>query len=163
VLAQAQATRVAEQALAARRIPAQQLLVTPTAFNTVLWRVVAVDGDHYYEGFYSLLDAVPDVVFDRFPRGVALAGELAGDARVQRLSAFAKGFYKLREEAGRVFVTDLRMGQEPRYIFDFAVAQRHSALKALQPPEQLAARIDLARGLPWLWRRMWGEVLPPPR
>jgi inner membrane protein len=55
------------------------------------------------------------------------------------------------------------MGQEPLYIFDFAVAQRHSALEVLQPPEQLVARPDLARGLPWLWRRMWGEVLPAPR
>ena len=163
VLAQAQATRVAEQALAVRGIPAQQLLVTPTPFNTLLWRVVAVDGDHFYEGFYSLLDAVSDVDLDRFPRGVALAGELAGNPQVQRLRAFTKGFYKLREVAGRVFITDLRMGHEPRYIFDFAIAQRHSALKELQPPEQLGARPDLARGLPWLWRRMWGEVLPPPR
>lgn len=163
VIAQAQATRVAEQSLMAQGIPAQLLLVTPTAFNSLLWRVVAVDGEHYHEGFYSLFDAQPQVDFDRFPRGAALANELSGNLHVQRLSAFTKGFYKLREEAGRVFITDLRMGQEPRYIFDFAVAQRHSALKALEPPQQLGARPDLARGLPWLWRRMWGEALPPPR
>lgn len=163
VIAQAQATRVAEQSLMAQGIPAQLLLVTPTAFNSLLWRVVAVDGEHYHEGFYSLFDAQPHVDFDRFPRGAALANELSGIPHVQRLSAFTKGFYKLREEAGRVFITDLRMGQEPRYIFDFAVAQRHSALRALEPPEQLGARPDLARGLPWLWRRMWGEELPPPR
>jgi inner membrane protein len=33
------------------------LLVTPTAFNTVLWRVVAIrDDGSYEEGFYSLFD-----------------------------------------------------------------------------------------------------------
>ncbi len=163
VAAQQQVERVARTSLAAQGIIAEQLLVSPTAFNSLLWRVVAVAGDHYHEGFYSLLDAEPRLAFDRFDRGSALAAELQGVDAVQRIAAFSKGFYKLRQDGDRLLVSDLRMGQEPAYLFTFDVARRHSPAVALATPVQVGLRPDLARGLPWLWRRMWGEPLPPPR
>jgi inner membrane protein len=55
------------------------------------------------------------------------------------------------------------MGQEPAYIFRFAVAERHSPVVPLTRSEQIGARPDLRRGLAWLWRRALGEPLPPPR
>lgn len=161
--AQAHVERVARGALAAQGISAEHVLVTPTAFNSVLWRVVAMDGPHYHEGFYSLLDARPQITFDRFERGTALGPALHPIDGVQRIAAFSKGFYKLHADGGRLFVTDLRMGQEPHYIFTFAVAEQGATPRPLAPAEQLGARPDLRRGLPWLWRRLWGEPLPPPR
>ena len=131
---------------------------------TLLWRVVAVDGEHFHEGFYSLLDAEPRLLFDRFERGAALAKALQGLDAVQRIAAFSKGFYKLQQAGDRVPISDLRMGQEPSYIFSFEVARRQSLAVAVAvvPPIQIGARLDLARGLPWLWRRALGEPLPPP-
>ena len=82
---------------------------------------------------------------------------------MQRIAAFSNGFYKLRQDGARVLISDLRMGQEPSYVFTFAVAERHSAAVPLAMPVQVGARLDLERGLPWLWRRMWGEPLAPPR
>jgi inner membrane protein len=163
VVAQAQIERVARESLAAQGIAAERLLVTPTAFNSVLWRVVAVQGDAYFEGFRSLLDGAPSMDFDRFPRGSALAAELPGNDGLARIAAFSKGFYKLQEDGGRVLLTDLRMGQEPAYIFTFVIARRSSAPVPLAVSEQVGARPDLRRGLPWLWRRALGEALPPPR
>ena len=163
VVAQQQVDAVARQSLAAQGIAAERVLVTPTAFNSLLWRVVAVAGEHYHEGFYSLLDAQPQLSFDRFDRGAALAAELQGVDGVQRIATFSKGFYKLRHDGKLVLMSDLRMGQEPNYIFTFAVAERHSAARPLAVPKQVAARPDIERGLPWLWRRAWGEPLPPPR
>jgi inner membrane protein len=163
VMAQQQVAHIARQSLAAQGINAERLLVTPTAFNTLLWRVVAVDGEHFHEGFYSLLDAEPRLVFDRFDRGAALATELQGLDAVQRIAAFSQGFYKLQQVGEQVLLTDLRMGQEPSYIFSFDVARRQSKAVAVVPPVQIGARLDLARGLPWLWRRALGEPLPPPR
>jgi inner membrane protein len=163
VAAQQQADRVARASLAAQGIAAERVLVTPTAFNSLLWRVVAVAGDGYYEGFYSLLDAEPRIAFDRFDRGTALAAELQGVDGVQRIAAFSKGFYKLHQHGARVLVTDLRMGQEPYYTFSFAVAERRSMPVPLARPERIGSRPDIGRGLPWLWRRALGEPLPPPR
>ena len=161
--AQQQVTQVARTALAQQGIAVEHLLVTPTPFNTVLWRVVAIAGDEYQEGFYSLLDAQPKIEFDRFPRGNALAAELQGIDGVQRLVAFTKGFYKLEQRSSHVLISDLRMGQEPNYSFTFAVAERHSPPVALAKPKQLAVTLDIPRSLDWLWRRALGEQLPPPR
>jgi len=163
IAAQQQVDRIARASLQAQDVTAERVLVTPTVFNSLLWRVVAVDGTHYHEGFYSLLDAEPRMAFDRFDRGMALAGELQGIDGVQRIAAFSKGFYKLHEDAGRMVVSDLRMGQEPAYIFSFAVARWHGSPLPLAKSEQVGRRPDLQRGLPWLWQRLWGRPLPPPR
>jgi inner membrane protein len=161
--AQQQVERLARASLAEQGIAVERLLVTATPFNSVLWRVVAMAGDDYLEGFHSLLDARPRIEFDRFPSGRALADELAGNDGVQRLAAFSQGFYKLEQRGSRLLISDLRMGQEPNYSFSFAVAERHSPPVALDQPEQIAMSLDLPRSLAWLWRRALGEPLPPPR
>jgi inner membrane protein len=163
VAAQSQVERVARASLAAQGLVAERVLVTPTAFNSVAWRVVAMQRDHYLEGFYSLLDDRPTIAFDRFDRGAALEPVVRELDAFRRVAAFSKGFYALREASGRVLLTDLRMGQEPRYIFSFAVAERGSDFKPLTPPLAVGARPDPARLLPWLWRRIGGEATAPPR
>ena len=163
VLAQGHVERVARQSLAVQGVDVEQVLVTPTAFNSVLWRVVVLAGPTYHEGFYSLFDGGRQITFDRFERGTALSSALQDIEGVQRIAAFSKGFYKLHANDTQLLVTDLRMGQEPYYVFTFAVAERNSAAQPLPRPVQLGTRPDVRRGLPWLWRRAWGEPLPPPR
>jgi inner membrane protein len=166
VVAQQIVMRVAENSLALSGITAERLLVTPTAFNTLLWRVVAIEGDSYREGYYSLLDpwgqdATAPILFDTHPRGNALADAARNIEGVQRLRAFTQGFYALRRDNNRLVISDLRMGQEPAYTFAFAVANYQGTLLVpLIPAEQLASRPDLDCALPWLGRRLLGEVLP---
>ena len=66
--------------------------------------------------------------------------------------------------AGRVVLSDLRMGMEPAYTFAFEVA-RVGADGALVPvsPRTVGRRPEIARTLAWMRRRMLGESLPPPR
>lgn len=178
VWAQAQVAGVARVALAAQGIAAERLLVTPTPFNSVLWRVVAMEPARdgrpaaYHEGFRSLLDDGPVMRFDRFDQGLEHRPGLQGMDGVQRIAAFSHGFYKLSLAEGTrpgwtaLRVTDLRMGQEPAYTFSFVVAERPDAAsgwRPVQPSVQVGMRIDLQRGLNWLWRRAAGEDLPPPR
>jgi inner membrane protein len=163
VLAQQHVQQVARETLAAQGIGAERVLVVPTAFNSVLWRVLAVEGAHYHEGFYSLLDKGRQIHFDRFEQGDALAADLRAVPGVQQIRDFSQGFYKLHEAGPRLLVTDLRMGQEPNYTFSFAVAERRSPVAALVPSVQVGSRPDIERALPWLWRRALGEPLPPPR
>jgi inner membrane protein len=164
VVAQQHVRGIAEQALAAQGIAAERVLVTPTAFNTVLWRVVAMTPDGYHEGFRSLLDARPGMRFDRFERGAALRDALAGHPPVERIARFSHGFWAMAEHGGRVAITDLRMGQEPAYVFSFMVAQQQGArLVPLHGTTRVGRRPDLGRGLDWLWRRALGAELEPPR
>jgi inner membrane protein len=163
VVLQAHVERQARAALAAQGLGAQQLLVTPAPFSMLLWRVLAIDGGRYHEGFHGLLDPPGALRFDTFDRGAALEAEASGIEAAERIRRFSKGFYKLHERGGRLVITDLRMGQEPGYTFAFAVARRGSALQPLAVPEVVGARGDPAALLAWLKRRIGGEVIPPPR
>lgn len=163
VLAQQHVADVARQALAAQGITPTHLLVTPAPLNTVLWRVVAVEGGRYHEGFYSLFDDDGRIGFDAFGRGDDLAAEVRHLDGVQRVMAFSKGLWKVDEVGGRVRISDLRMGLEPTYTFTFAVAERHSVPVPLQPAQHEGGRIDVRRWLAWLWPRLLGQPLPPPR
>ena len=162
-LAQAQVRQLALTSLAQQGIAAEQVLVTPTPFNTLLWRVVALSGPSYYEGFHALRDAPGPMRFDRFDRGRHLDAELPDHAGAQRLRAFSHGFYKWHEEGSRLVISDLRMGQEPNYVFAFAVAERASAPRLLPQSVAAGGRADIQRALAWLWPRLWGQPLPPPR
>jgi inner membrane protein len=162
-VAQQQVRQVALASLAGQGIVPERVLVTPTPFNTLLWRVVAMDGANYHESFHSLLDPPGPMRFDRFASGRALADELPAHDGVRRLRDFSHGFVRLHEVGPRIVITDLRMGQEPHYVFSFAVAERASAPHPLPQAVPVGGRADIGRALAWLWPRMWGQVLPPPR
>lgn len=167
VLAQQHVRGIALASLRDQGLPAQQVLVTPTPFNTVLWRVVSMAPDGYHEGFVSLLDTTepgrPRVDFDRFDSAVGWLPALQAHEPVARLTRFTHGFYKLDERDGRVRITDLRMGQEPTYTFTFAVAERQGDRLRLTPPSMEGGRPDVGAALRWLSRRIAGERLAPPR
>jgi inner membrane protein len=163
VLAQQHVHGVARETLAAQGIAAERVLVTPTPFNTIAWRVVVMQREHYLEGFWSLLDGERRIAFDRFDRGAALEPAAGGIDGVRRIAAFSRGFYALRQDGPRVLVTDLRMGQQPNYTFSFAVAEQASPLRPLQVPVQVSSTRNVDRLLPWLWRRIGGDTAPPPR
>lgn len=161
LVAQWQVGLKVDRALAARGVEVERRLVTPTAFNTLLWRALVITPDGYLEGFYSLLDGQAEPEFTAYERGQALYPALAQNPHVARIAWFSKGFFRLSERDGWVVITDLRMGQEPRYSFNFVVAGSGEE-DALARPEQFSDRLDLSLALGWLWRRALGEPLPPP-
>jgi len=157
VLAQQHVIGVAERALPQDvQGSSYRLLVTPAPFNTVLWRLVVVTDDAYYEGWHSLLDrADAGPMWRRYDRGadlMAIHGSIEG---AQRIASFSKGFYSMDQRAGRLFITDLRMGQEPFYSFRFDLGEigRPAALTQLE-----RVRPPVANALPWLWARTLGDV-----
>jgi inner membrane protein len=80
--------------------------------------------------------------------------------------AFTGGFVKFQEYNGKALLSDLRMGQEPHYVFTFALAERDDAqpngwrnIKSVG----VGQRGDPGQLLAWLWPRLLGHPLPPPR
>ena len=163
VIAQWHVRGVAHEAFAARGTPPERLLVTPTAFNTVLWRIVAMHKDgSYEEGFYSLFDGGRPLRLARHEGSPELRETLRGNEAVQRLARFSDGFIKLHERGGSAWVTDLRMGQEPHYVFSFMVARRDGSTWAPVVPQLQGSRGDVRRALAWLWQRLRGRDVAPP-
>lgn len=164
VAAQQHVAAVAARAIAEQGLSARQVLVTPTAFNTVLWRIVVRTPTDYHEGFYSLRDPDGTIAFDRFDAGERWYRPLAAQPPVQRLARFSHGLFGLSRHGDEIRMTDLRMGQEPNYVFSFVVGRlAGDALQPVDPPRAESSRPALREGLAWLWRRAGGERLPPPR
>lgn len=97
--AQQQVRGVALASLDEQGVTVEQLLVTPTAFNSVLWRVVAITPDGYAEGFRSLLDAAPQMQFIHHPRGMAWYDTVAQHDPVQRIAIFSRGYFVAPEKS----------------------------------------------------------------
>ncbi|MFN8954058.1 MAG: metal-dependent hydrolase, partial [Burkholderiales bacterium] len=161
-LAQWGVTQHARQSLQAQGLPSQQLLVTPAPLSTLLWRVVAIDGDQFHEGFYALMDGSRPMRFVAHDRGAALAAQNADHPQLQRLARFTDGFYKVADAKGRLVVTDLRMGQEPAYVFSFDIGPPLQAGQTHPVAQQQSRRMDVGAGLTWLGQRLWGHDVPPP-
>lgn len=162
VLAQQHVTQLARESLRPQGLADAPLLVTPAPFNTVLWRVLAMGPEHYAEGHYSLLDGSRQIQWRHFPRGAALAERHTGVDGLRRIADFSHGFYRVDEDQGHLFVTDLRMGQEPSYTFRFNLGTQAERATGPRPAQRVSPRIDLRAGLHWLWRRLLGERLAPP-
>jgi inner membrane protein len=161
MVAQQHATRVARQSLQTQGVAAESLLVTPTAFNAVLWRLVATTPTTYLEGYYSLLDESPNIRWTTHDRGAAWMASHGNEPSVRRIAAFSHGFYRLSESGGRLFVTDLRMGMESAYTFHFDLGPLTRLSADTTAPTLQSQRPDLSTALPWLWRRIRGHDMPP--
>ena len=136
------------------------LLVTPSPFNTLLWRLVAVSDSHYYEGWYSLLADEPEAIEWRsVPRDAELYKAFKDHPSVARLARFSDGFFQLERIENTVVMTDLRMGQEPAYVFRFEIGRLNADGELIGPVERApVARPPLRQGLVWLWQRLGGET-----
>lgn len=160
MVAQAWATVHVQRSLAAQGLQPEALLVTPAPLNTLLWRAVVVQGDHYYEGYYALLDGNRPVRWVQHARGLDLTKTHGDHPHVQRMQRFTDGLMRLRMKDGHLWVTDLRMGQEGAYVFDFDLGLPLTQGQAPPPASQYSVRPALGESLRWLWERMWGADLP---
>lgn len=112
-----------QQALARADIQPQVTFSSPTPFNTLLWRVVAVDGDDYYEGLVGWLDRRP-LRLERLPRRASEAlPVLQHSPQHQRLRWFSQDLLRYDLIDGQWVVTDLRLGMTGYHPFRFALSR----------------------------------------
>ena len=161
-LAQQWVLHMARTSLQAQGLPVSQVLVTPAPFSTLLWRVVVMDGERFLEGHYALLDGRRPMRFVAFSSGAALREAHADHPQIQRLTRFADGFVKLQQQGPSLLITDLRMGQEPDYVFSFDIGPALAPGATPAAAQQQPARMAIGPGLRWLGRRMLGQDLDPP-
>ena len=153
-IAQSIVSHHTEETLAARGLQGAPVFIVPTPFNTLLWRIVVLTEQGYLEGFDSLLskEDTPDFTAYTFDRNLL---EAAGNVwAVSRLRWFSRDFVKASIDDDRLLITDLRMGQEPIYVFTHVVARWGNPHWEGIPTELLSPTID-ERVLLDAWQRMW--------
>lgn len=159
LLAKGEVEAFARQKLAEQGIVYERLLTVPMPGNTLLWRILVMGDNAYYEGFRSLLDQGEQLVLERVEHEPALLVGIEDHWPVQRLRWFTRGFYSVSERDGRIIVTDLRMGAEPNYVFGFMVGRLDNPHAVPLPAEQLPMDFTL-REIDWVWRRIFDESAP---
>ena len=155
-VAQTVVTRNAEEALTSMQLQGARVFVTPTPFNTLLWRVVVTADETYLEGYNSLVIDEGPIRFNSYPLGTSTMDD-AGDVwAVARLRWFSQGFVKAYIENDRLIMSDLRMGHEPLYVFSHVVATRDNPKWRAIPAELLPVSFG-DRALAEVWDRIWRD------
>ncbi len=161
LVAKAMVDRAADEALASIGLQNAPRFSVPMPFNTLLWRVVAMTPDGYVESERSLVADRGPMRFIARTSDVAALRDVADYQAVVRLRWFNHGFMKAQERDGTLLLSDLRMGLEPDYIFNFVVAERTGADWREIPPQQQQWPWDAAGRLREMWGRIWKEPSPP--
>ena len=148
--------QTAHRSLKDQNLTYQKFLTVAAPFNTLLWRVLVLDPDGYYEGYYSLLDKSKNIRFKHYPGNRELLDNIADHWPVQRLQWFTHGYYSVQQLSGDIVITDLRMGSEPNYVFRFKVGQAGNPHTIPTPSSRFISERDW-EGLRWVWERIWSE------
>ena len=148
--------RVTEK-LAHQGVSYSQFISSPAPFNTLLWRVVGIDKDRYFETYFSLFDRKTPLSVDFYPRNLALMAGIEEHPPIVKLKRFTRGYYALSTVGEYVAMTDLRMGSEPDYVFRFKVARLNDSHHTPIDDERLKTTQDW-RGLAWVWARIWNPI-----
>jgi len=145
-----------QESLVRQGISHQQYLTVPAPFNTLLWRVLVMNDNGYYEGFYSLFDKNRNLQFIHYPSDKTLLDDIGDHWPVKRLKWFTHGFYSVQQRLNDVVITDLRMGLEPSYVFRFKVGEIGNPGVRPTNSSQVHSEysLDLLR---WTWRRIWTD------
>lgn len=148
--------------LARSDITASHVLIAPLPFS-LLWRVVVVTDEHYLEGYGSLLDSEPQIDLQRYDNGRQSCKQWLALGPVQRMDWFTNGLFALSVRGDQLVLTDLRMGIEGDYVFEFAVAERRDEQWRKMVTLKLPTDIDSGRMMSLL-SRMYDESvdLAPP-
>jgi inner membrane protein len=117
----------AETALAEQGIVYDRLMTTPAPFNTLVWRVIGRNEEGYFDGFTPVFGNGDAIGFTHYDSDDQLLTTISEHWPVQRLLYFTHGFYKVTLRGRDVLITDLRMGLETNYVFNFKVAETSGA------------------------------------
>ncbi len=139
-----------------------RFFVTPTPFNSLLWRVVAIDEQHYYEGVASVFDADPSISLDPFPRALQSVDGLEKLEKFTEYQRFTHGFYALENQQGALVVKDLRMGITPFLMFQFEFAQAISGRAIAVPPSVASPKLvplsELKKAFAYILKRVFNQA-----
>jgi inner membrane protein len=149
--------RKVREKLARQEVSYSQFIASPAPFTTLLWRVVGIDNDRYFETYFSLFDRNTPLFVDFYPRNLALMTGIEEHPPVIKLNWFTRGYYAFANVNEDVVMTDLRMGSEPDYVFRFKVARLNDLHPNPTDDERFKTNQDWRR-LAWVWKRIWNAM-----
>jgi inner membrane protein len=131
----------------------------PLPLSNFLWMGMAEVDSGYYMALHSNFDSDKPTEFMYIPRNEAKLGAIAGDAGVQKLIRFSKGYYHVNEDENGLYLADLRFGkmgldENAGFVFKFylqnevgEVAIRESTESRSMEDAQFSAFLARIKGI----------------
>ena len=129
--------------------------ISATPFNTLLWKVLVIDDQYYYQSFRSVFDKEKTFKFSRYNRHPELISLTESVPALQRLDWFTSGFFALDKQQQKIIAKDLRMGVEPNYFFQFQIATMANKKVTALIPNRIKSDRETRKNLRKLWQRIW--------
>lgn len=113
-----------EKALNNQNITYQELIVKPTAFNTILWNANVAAPNGYYLSDYSFFDSQP-ISFTYYAKNSTLEKNVEHIDDFQKLKKISEGWYLVTEDNHNLYFNDLRFGllnnntKNPQFAFSY--------------------------------------------
>ncbi|WP_412971908.1 metal-dependent hydrolase [Glaciecola sp. MF2-115] len=143
-----------DTALLERGINDAKYVSTPAPLNTLLWRIVVMSDNQYYEGYASVFDESTELSLTAYKSYPELLEGISNVWGVERLQWFTKGFYSIRQNENKVILSDLRMGVECSYAFNFVVGEKNDSGVQSGSFEKITMRPDMSK-VALIWDRIW--------
>jgi inner membrane protein len=141
-------------ALNDRQIKVDNYLSTPAPLSTLLWRILVMSDGRYYEGYLSVFDSPSELTLVAYHSSDTLLATIEDEWGVQRLQWFTKGFYSIEKNGKDIVLSDLRMGAECSYVFNFIVGEQTNTGIVAGDFEKYSEPPDLSQ-LGNIWDRIW--------
>ena len=120
-----------------------KVFISPTPFNTVIWRVMSYQEDSYYVSFTHAFNQQP-LSWQRFDTGRHLLNGFTS-SELQRLEWFSGGLLQFTEQEGQLIATDLRVGLTLYYPFAFSLAERDQQWQAILSQKMAQPKINWSK------------------
>ncbi|MCP4321201.1 MAG: metal-dependent hydrolase [Alteromonadales bacterium] len=117
-----------------------KLLVMPTPFNTVYWRVLSYQDDSYHEAFTYVGDKKP-LQWTSYNSNRYLLKD-SQPTLLPRLEWFSHSWLRFDEVDGKLQITDLRLGVAGFHPFTFVIAQKQGEEWQAIEPQQIRMDTD---------------------
>ncbi len=157
LLAQQIVTAKANDLLASQNIKSEQLIATPTPFNSLFWQVIGIDGDTSFNLYMPVLGKLENSSLYAYRRNLQIRPCSPDDDRIARVAAFSRGFYRILVQDNEVSVADLRMGLSPHYAFRFVLGRLDAEKYVPAPTLKLEGRGNLREDFDWLFANLSGK------
>ncbi|MFD2177367.1 metal-dependent hydrolase [Veronia pacifica] len=144
-----------ESVLVGTSMKGQSIFITPTPFNTLLWRVVVRDENTQWETLLSLLDKGEGAEWLKTE-----SGKWPNEDKpelIRKFESFTDGFIRYTEEDNQLIATDIRLGMAEYHPFSFIVANWDSGRWQAQTPVQIEPGPVVPGSVPAMWLRLLGD------
>ncbi|PHR70855.1 MAG: metal-dependent hydrolase [Lutibacter sp.] len=96
--------------LESQQIDYNRIETGPTPLNAILWYANVETDNHYYVGYYSLLDKDDNIQFKKFDKNHQLRNQLKEYNNFKRMNRFSKDWYFLSEANDIIYYNNIRFG-----------------------------------------------------